>query len=135
MELNNIGNNKSSIYLVIPFKKLCLATVALPLVSLVICFVTAYIFQQDDIHETHCRVCIIKNKFLLRKNFIFQSYFKYLIKLITQLKLIFSSSSRFDFLHKLLKKKLHNHFIIKIYFFHCTIFFCFSFLIKVIIFS
>lgn len=56
MELNNIGNNKSSLYLVIPFKKLCLATVALPLVSLVICFVTAYIFQQDDIHETHCRV-------------------------------------------------------------------------------
>lgn len=40
----------------ISFKKLCLATVSLPLVALLICFVTAYIFQQDDIHETHCRV-------------------------------------------------------------------------------
>ncbi|XP_024947477.1 post-GPI attachment to proteins factor 2-like, partial [Cephus cinctus] len=36
--------------------KLCIFTVSLPLIALVICFVTAYIFQQDDIHETHCRV-------------------------------------------------------------------------------
>ncbi|CAL7949123.1 unnamed protein product [Xylocopa violacea] len=56
MELNNVGNSKSSIYMAIPFRKLCLATVSLPLVTLLICFVTAYIFQQDDIHETHCRV-------------------------------------------------------------------------------
>ncbi|XP_043266782.1 post-GPI attachment to proteins factor 2-like [Venturia canescens] len=56
MELNNIGNNKSYIHLEISFKKLCIATVCLPLVTLLICFVTAYIFQQDDIHETHCRV-------------------------------------------------------------------------------
>ncbi|XP_033216363.1 post-GPI attachment to proteins factor 2-like isoform X2 [Belonocnema kinseyi] len=56
MELNNVGSNKSSVYLAIPFRKLCIATVSLPLVSLIICFVTAYIFQQDDIHETHCRV-------------------------------------------------------------------------------
>ncbi|XP_017876979.1 post-GPI attachment to proteins factor 2-like isoform X2 [Ceratina calcarata] len=56
MELNNVGNNKSSVYVSISFKKLCLATVSLPLVALLICFVTAYIFQQDDIHETHCRV-------------------------------------------------------------------------------
>ncbi|XP_043261027.1 post-GPI attachment to proteins factor 2-like [Colletes gigas] len=56
MELNNVGSNKSSIYMAISFKKLCLATVSLPLVTLLVCFVTAYIFQQDDIHETHCRV-------------------------------------------------------------------------------
>lgn len=56
MELNNVGSNKSSIYLALSFRKLCLATVGLPLVSLLFCFVTAYIFQQDDIHETHCRV-------------------------------------------------------------------------------
>ncbi|KAG7204935.1 hypothetical protein KM043_005324 [Ampulex compressa] len=56
MELNNVGSNKSSIYLAISFRKLCLATVCLPLITLLICFITAYIFQQDDIHETHCRV-------------------------------------------------------------------------------
>ncbi|XP_076630277.1 post-GPI attachment to proteins factor 2-like isoform X2 [Colletes latitarsis] len=56
MELNNVGSNKSSIYMAISFKKLCLATVSLPLVTLLVCFITAYIFQQDDIHETHCRV-------------------------------------------------------------------------------
>jgi len=56
MELNNVGSNKSSIYLALSFRKLCLATVGLPLVSLLFCFITAYIFQQDDIHETHCRV-------------------------------------------------------------------------------
>lgn len=55
-ELNNVGNNKSSIHLAISFKKLCIATASLPLVTLLICFVTAYIYQQDDIHETHCRV-------------------------------------------------------------------------------
>lgn len=56
MELNNVGSNKSSIYLALSFRKLCLATGGLPIISLLICFVTAYIFQQDDIHETHCRV-------------------------------------------------------------------------------
>lgn len=59
MELNNVGNNKSSIHVAISFKKLCIATVSLPLVTLLVCFITAYIFQQDDIHETHCRVCKI----------------------------------------------------------------------------
>ncbi|KYN19965.1 Post-GPI attachment to proteins factor 2-like protein [Trachymyrmex cornetzi] len=56
MELNNVVSNKSSIYLALSFRRLCLATVGLPLVSLLFCFITAYIFQQDDIHETHCRV-------------------------------------------------------------------------------
>ncbi|XP_046430839.1 post-GPI attachment to proteins factor 2-like isoform X1 [Neodiprion pinetum] len=56
MELNNVGSNKSSVYLAVRFRKLCLATVSLPLIALLVCFITAYIFQQDDIHETHCRV-------------------------------------------------------------------------------
>ena len=56
MELNNVGNNKSSVYMAISFRKLCVATVSLPLVTLLFCFVTANIFQSDDIHETHCRV-------------------------------------------------------------------------------
>jgi len=38
------------------FSQLCRFTVSLPLVGLVICFVSANIFQQHDIHETHCRV-------------------------------------------------------------------------------
>lgn len=38
------------------FRQLCFITVACPLVALVICFVTAYIYQYDDVHETHCRV-------------------------------------------------------------------------------
>lgn len=40
----------------ISFKRLCIGTVTLPLIALLVCFVTAYTFQQDDIHETHCRV-------------------------------------------------------------------------------
>lgn len=56
MELNNVGATKCSVYLAVQFRKLCMATVSLPLIALLVCFVTAYIFQQDDIHETHCRV-------------------------------------------------------------------------------
>lgn len=43
------------------FSQLCRFTVSLPLVGLVICFVSANIFQQHDIHETHCRVNKLKN--------------------------------------------------------------------------
>lgn len=64
MELNNVGSAKSSIHLAISFRKLCVVTVCLPLIALVICFVTAYIFQQEDIHETHCRVGKQKKKFI-----------------------------------------------------------------------
>lgn len=45
-----------SVHLSIPFKELCIGTLLLPLCSMFICFTTAYIFQPDDIHETHCRV-------------------------------------------------------------------------------
>lgn len=40
----------------ISFKKVCLLTVSCPFLALVICFITAYLFQANDIHETHCRV-------------------------------------------------------------------------------
>lgn len=56
---NNIhtGNkNELAVHFVMSFRKLCLTTVSLPLIALCICFVTAYIFQYDDVHETHCRV-------------------------------------------------------------------------------
>lgn len=48
--------NKIVIHYSLSFKNLCMVTVALPLFALLICFITAYIFQYDDIHETHCRV-------------------------------------------------------------------------------
>lgn len=40
----------------ISFKKVCLLTVSCPFLALIICFITAYIFQANDIHETHCKV-------------------------------------------------------------------------------
>lgn len=55
MEGNSVCN-KAAIFFMISFRQLCLVTVSLPLCALLICFTTAYIFQQDDIHETHCRV-------------------------------------------------------------------------------
>lgn len=47
---------KLEIYLMAGFREICMVTAALPVVALFICFVTSYVFQQDDIHETHCRV-------------------------------------------------------------------------------
>jgi hypothetical protein len=55
MEGNTVCG-KTVVYFMISFRQLCLVTVSLPLCALLICFVTAYIFQPDDIHETHCRV-------------------------------------------------------------------------------
>lgn len=37
-------------------RKLAYLTVALPFLALFSCFITAYIFRYDDVHETHCRV-------------------------------------------------------------------------------
>ncbi|KPJ00979.1 PREDICTED: post-GPI attachment to proteins factor 2-like [Papilio xuthus] len=37
-------------------REICLIALWLPLGALVFCYVTASIFQADDIHETHCRV-------------------------------------------------------------------------------
>ena len=55
MEGNSVCS-KTMVYFMISFRQLCVVTVSLPLCALLICFVTAYIFQPDDIHETHCRV-------------------------------------------------------------------------------
>lgn len=40
----------------VEFKEICVITAALPMVTLFVCFVSAYIFQSEEIHETHCRV-------------------------------------------------------------------------------
>lgn len=52
------------VHYMLSFKHLCLVTVLCPLVALFLCFVTAYIYQYDDIHETHCRVCFSKIGFI-----------------------------------------------------------------------
>lgn len=38
------------------FRQFCTGSLLLPLFGILTCFITAYIFQPDDIHETHCRV-------------------------------------------------------------------------------
>lgn len=52
----NIVVENFIVHYMLSFKHLCLVTVSCPLVALIVCFVTAYIFQPDDIHETHCKV-------------------------------------------------------------------------------
>ncbi|XP_012547142.2 post-GPI attachment to proteins factor 2-like isoform X1 [Bombyx mandarina] len=37
-------------------RQICLAALWLPLGALIFCYVTASMFQADDIHETHCKV-------------------------------------------------------------------------------
>lgn len=44
------------------FKEICSVTAALPLITMFACFVSAVVFQFDDVHETHCRVCIQERK-------------------------------------------------------------------------
>ncbi|XP_017850057.1 post-GPI attachment to proteins factor 2-like [Drosophila busckii] len=47
---------KCAIHYLASFHEICVVTALLPLVTLFTCFVTAYVFQYDDVHETHCRV-------------------------------------------------------------------------------
>lgn len=51
--------NNIVVHYMISFKQLCLVTVSCPLIALFVCFVTAYIFQFNEVHEDHCRVRII----------------------------------------------------------------------------
>ncbi|XP_037938491.1 post-GPI attachment to proteins factor 2-like [Teleopsis dalmanni] len=38
------------------FHQICVVSALLPLVTLLSCFVSALVFQYDEVHETHCRV-------------------------------------------------------------------------------
>lgn len=51
-----------AIYYLVNFQYICVITALLPLVTLFMCFVTAYVFQYDEVHETHCRVSKIHPK-------------------------------------------------------------------------
>lgn len=53
---NNNHNNNNVVYLKINLRTLSNITLFLPLSGLFFCFVTGYIFQGEEIHETHCRV-------------------------------------------------------------------------------
>ncbi|KAL1492209.1 hypothetical protein ABEB36_012691 [Hypothenemus hampei] len=53
---HNVHKDDLVIHYRINFKYVCLCTICIPLGALLVCLVTAYIFQFDDVHETHCRV-------------------------------------------------------------------------------
>lgn len=40
-------------------RKLAFVGVSFPLITLLTCLATAYVFQYDDVHETHCQVSYI----------------------------------------------------------------------------
>uniref|UniRef100_A0AAG5DVU9 CWH43-like N-terminal domain-containing protein n=2 Tax=Anopheles atroparvus TaxID=41427 RepID=A0AAG5DVU9_ANOAO len=44
------------VHLIIGFRDICVFTLVLPLGTLLVCFISAYVFQPEEIHETHCRV-------------------------------------------------------------------------------
>lgn len=44
------------VHYMLSFKHVCLIAVICPLMVLVICFITANVFQPDEVHETHCKV-------------------------------------------------------------------------------
>ncbi|KAH1022510.1 post-GPI attachment to proteins factor 2-like isoform X2 [Dendroctonus ponderosae] len=49
-------NEELVIHYRINFKYVCLCTAFIPLGALLVCLLSAYIFQFDDVHETHCKV-------------------------------------------------------------------------------
>lgn len=57
--------NNFVVHYSLSFKHVCLLTVACPFLALVVCFVTAYIFQPHDIHETHCKVSSGLNNYII----------------------------------------------------------------------
>ncbi|XP_065072823.1 post-GPI attachment to proteins factor 2-like [Ochlerotatus camptorhynchus] len=49
-------SDKLAVHLIVSFRYICVFTLILPLGTLFVCFVSAYVFQPEEIHETHCRV-------------------------------------------------------------------------------
>lgn len=47
---------QSVVHFMFSFKRLCIITIACPVIAILICLLTAIVFQADDVHETHCRV-------------------------------------------------------------------------------
>lgn len=58
------ANDENLVLFRLSLRSLSNITLILPLSGLFFCFVTGYIFQAEEIHETHCRVSIVcKRKF------------------------------------------------------------------------
>lgn len=53
---SDLERNGSVVHFMLSFKRLCVITIACPVIAILICLLTAIIFQADDVHETHCRV-------------------------------------------------------------------------------
>lgn len=47
---------KMVVHLFLGFREICLITAALPLLTLLLCFIFAVVFQAEEVHETHCKV-------------------------------------------------------------------------------
>lgn len=62
-ERKNFQHDKEVTLCYLSIRKLAFITVALPFIALFLCFVTAYVFRYDDVHETHCRVSTIRYSF------------------------------------------------------------------------
>ncbi|KAK4883182.1 hypothetical protein RN001_006501 [Aquatica leii] len=53
---SNAVMEHSVVHIMLSFKRLCIITIACPVVAILVCLMTAVTFQADDVHETHCRV-------------------------------------------------------------------------------
>ncbi|XP_055915733.1 post-GPI attachment to proteins factor 2-like [Eupeodes corollae] len=52
----NLPEKHFVVHFLASFHDICVVTAMLPLFTLLCCFVSAYVFQADEVHETHCRV-------------------------------------------------------------------------------
>lgn len=57
-----------TVHLKLGFRELCLITAGLPLITLLLCFIYAIVFQFDEVHETHCQVNSFTLFFLFNNN-------------------------------------------------------------------
>ncbi|KAF5294639.1 hypothetical protein FQA39_LY02771 [Lamprigera yunnana] len=53
---SNAVMEHSVVHIMLSFKRLCIITIACPVLAILICLLTAVIYQAEDVHETHCRV-------------------------------------------------------------------------------
>lgn len=51
--------SNATVHFMINFKRLCILSIACPVLTILVCLVTSIIFQAEDVHETHCQVCTI----------------------------------------------------------------------------
>lgn len=67
------------IHFMIGFREICVLTAALPLLTLLLCFIFAVVFQAEEVHETHCRVNLILTRIKFCVNYTTTIYKKKII--------------------------------------------------------